>query len=67
MYNVDRTKNSVGQITHCTNVTIIYQGHKEQVATEITDLGQNQIILGYMWLKHHSPEINWETGTVKMT
>ena len=67
MYNVDGTKNSAGQITHCTDVTITYQGHKEQVTMEITDLGWNQMILGYMWLKYHSPEIDWETGTIKMT
>ena len=67
MYNMDGTKNSAGQITHCTDVTITYQGHKEQVTAEITDLEQNQMILRYMWLKHHNPEIDWETGTVKMT
>ena len=39
MYNIDRMKNSAGQITHCTDVTITYQGHKEQVTVEITDLG----------------------------
>ena len=39
MYNIDRTKNSAGQITHCMDITIMYQGHKEQVTTEITDLG----------------------------
>ena len=38
VYNVDRTKNSTGQITHCADVTITYQGHKEQVTMEITDL-----------------------------
>ena len=67
MYNVDRTKNSAGQITHCTDVTIMYQGHKEQVTAEITDLGWNQMILGYMWLKHHNPKIGWKAGTVKIT
>ena len=66
VYNVDGTKNSAGQITHCTNITITYQGHKEQVTMEITDLGWNQMILGYMWLKHHNPEIDWEAGMVKM-
>ena len=45
MYNMDGTKNSAGQITHCTDVTITYQGYKEQVTTEITDLGWNQMIL----------------------
>ena len=67
VYNMDGTKNSAEQITHCMDITIIYQGHKEQITTEITDLGQNQMILGYMWLKCHNPEIDWEAGMVKMT
>ena len=66
VYNMDGMKNSAGQIIHCTDVTITYQGHKEQVTTEITDLGQNQMILGYTWLKCHNLKIDWETGTVKM-
>ena len=64
---MDGTKNSAGQITHCMDITITYQGHKEQVTAEIMDLGQNQMILGYMWLKHHNSEIDWEAGIVKMT
>ena len=39
VYNIDGTKNSAGQITHCMDITIMYQGHKEQVTMEITDLG----------------------------
>ena len=49
------------------DITITYQGYKEQVTAEITDLGQNQMILGYMWLKCHNPEIDWEASTVKIT
>ena len=29
MYNVNGTKNSAGQITHCMDITITYQEHKE--------------------------------------
>ena len=25
------------------------------------------MILGYTWLKHHNPDIDWETGQVRMT
>ena len=31
------------------------------------DLGKNQVILGYTWLKKHNPDINWTNGEVKMT
>jgi len=34
---------------------------------DICDLGKTEVILGMPWLQAHNPEINWETGEVKMT
>jgi len=34
---------------------------------DICDLGRTEVILGMPWLAAHNPEINWETGEVKMT
>ena len=67
VYNVDGTCNSAGDITHCAEIVIDFQGHREKVVAEITNLGRHQIILGYTWLKHHNPDIDWETGQVRMT
>ena len=67
VYNVDETCNSAGDITHYAEIVIDFQGHREKVVAEITNLGRHQMILGYMWLKHHNPDINWETGQVRMT
>ena len=67
VYNVDGTRNSAGDITHCAEIVIDFQGHREKVVAEITDLGRHQMILGYTWLKHHNPDIDWETGKVRMT
>ena len=67
VYNVDGTRNLAGDITHYAEIVIDFQGHQEKVVAEITDLGRHQMILGYTWLKHHNPDINWETGQVKMT
>ena len=33
----------------------------------VTDLGKNQMILGFIWLQKYNPEINWEHSMVKMT
>jgi len=30
-------------------------------------LGRTEVILGMPWLQAHNPEINWETGEVKIT
>ena len=49
------------------DITISYQGHSEKVTAKVMDLSKNQMILGFMWLQKHNPEIDWEHGTVKMT
>ena len=67
VYNVDGTHNAARSITHCAQIIIQFQEHHEKVTAAVTDLGKNQMILGYMWLSHHNPEIDWTTGTVKIT
>ena len=67
MYNVDGTRNSTGSITHAAELIIEFQGHREKIMAEVMDLGKNSFILGFSWLKHHNPDIDWTKGTVKMT
>ena len=49
------------------DIIIDYQGHCEKITAEIMDLGKNQVILGYTWLKKHNPDIDWTNREVKMT
>ena len=67
VFNVDGTKNSAGNITHLANIIIDYQSHRKKVTAEVIDLGKNQVILRYTWLKKHNPDINWTNREVKMT
>ena len=67
MFNVDGTKNSARNIMHLANIVIDYQGHHEKVTAEVTDLGKNQVILGYTRLKNYNPDIDWTNREVKMT
>ena len=67
VYNVDGTCNATRSITHCAEIIIQFQKHHEKVTAEVTDLGKNQMILGYTWLLCYNSEIDWTTGTVKMT
>ena len=67
VYNVDGTHNLAGDITHCAEIVIDFQGHREKVVAKRTNLSRHQMILGYTWLKHHNPDIDWETGQVRMT
>ena len=46
---------------------ISHKGHKEKAVFEVCDLGKSAVILGHPWLRKHNPEINWQTGEVKMS
>jgi len=65
--NVNRTNNSRGSITHQVKVNVYYKGHIERIRMDICNLEKTKVILGILWLQAHNPEINWETGKVKMT
>ena len=65
--NVDGTGNSRGLVTHEIEVNMYYQGHVERMKLDVCNLGRIEVILGMPWLAAYNPEINWETGEVKMT
>jgi len=65
--NVDSTNNSRGAITHQVECNVFYKGHIERMRMDVYDLGKTEVILEMPWLAAHNPEINWETGEVKMT
>ena len=44
-----------------------YKDHIERMRIDMCDLEKTEVILGMPWLAIHNPEINWETGEVKMT
>jgi len=65
--NVDGTNNSGGAIMHQVECNVFYKGHMERMRMDVCDLGKTEVILGMPWLAAHNPEINWETGEVKIT
>jgi len=65
--NVDGTYNSRGAITHEVEVNVYYKSHVERMRMDICNLRRTEVILGMPWLAAHNPEINWETGEIKMT
>jgi hypothetical protein len=67
VYNIDGTVNRGGSITEEVTLIMSHQGHKERAVFEVCDLGKNDLIIGFTWLKKHNPEIDWRTGEVEMT
>ena len=64
--NINGTNNSAGAITHQVEVNVYYKGHIERIRMDVCNLGKMDVILGMPWLQAHNPEINWETGEVKI-
>jgi len=64
--NVDGMGNSGGLVTHEIEVNVYYQGHVERMKLDICNLEKTEVILEMPWLATHNPEINWETGEVKI-
>jgi len=46
---------------------VYYKGHVERMRIDMCNLKKTEVILGMPWLQAHNPEINWETGEIKMT
>jgi hypothetical protein len=62
--NVDGSPNIGGDITHMTKMEITIQGRKHMQHFLITNIAENDIILGITWLREQNPLINWKEGTL---
>ena len=63
--NVDGTINKAGKILHTVHLTIQHRGIRRDLPFYVTELGQDNMILGYPFLKLAQPEIDWDNGTMK--
>ncbi len=59
LWNIDGTFNKSGQITHYLNLLVSRGAKKNSEHFYVTDLGSDQIILGYPWLRTFNPNIDW--------
>ena len=64
--NVNGTNNSVRAITYQVEVNVYYKNHIERMRMDVCDLEKTDVIPEMPWLQAHNPEINWETGEIKM-
>ena len=67
IHNINGTHNQAGQITHKCRLKVQIGAIHQEMDFFITNLGQDQIILGYPFLKLLNPNINWTNGTLTRT
>ena len=67
VYNVDGTLNEAGSIHKVVDIIMMYNGHSERILLAIIQLGKQSMILEMTWLNKYNLEIDFHTGTVKVT
>jgi hypothetical protein len=64
LFNVDGTQNRAGSLKYFTDITTRTGERSTRLRYYLTDLGENQIILGYPWFASAQPRIDWAKGWI---
>ena len=64
IWNVDNTKNEAGMITHYLDLDIKTKGIHKEMRFLITNIGKEDILLGYPWLATYEPKFRWKDATI---
>jgi len=64
VHNADDSVNIHGRIMHKVLLAMKTGSHQEVVTFYVSDLGHNDLILGYTWLRKHNPLVDWQTPEV---
>ena len=67
IWNINGSTNRAGQLTEFINLLVQTRKHKEKMRFLITDLGIEDIILGYPWLSTFEPQFSWKDGAIDTT
>jgi len=62
IHNIDGTTNSAGNITRKCTLNIQVRRQTKEQEFFITNLGQDQVVLGYPFLQNFNPQIDWDKG-----
>jgi hypothetical protein len=62
LFNIDGTKNRKGDITWYTDLDVQTGSKNRTMRFFLTDLGNQQLILGYPWFAAMQPQIDWARG-----
>jgi hypothetical protein len=64
IFNIDNTTNRSGMITHFLDLNVHTHGVTKEMRFLITDIGHEEILLGYPWLATFEPQFNWRSAVI---
>ena len=65
IYNIDNTSNKVGSITHSLELKVTTKGIDKVMRFLVTDIGNEDILLGYPWLATFEPAFGWKDAIIE--
>ena len=67
IWNIDGSLNKGGLLTDYINLEVQTKNERKIMCFLVTDLGGEDIILGYPWLATFEPPITWGTATIDIS
>ncbi|KAF9796682.1 hypothetical protein IEO21_10968 [Rhodonia placenta] len=67
LYNIDGTLNKDRSISEVAVLQMQIGDHVKKTVFMVTDIGPEDVIVGLDWLREHNPEIDWESGSLKLS
>jgi hypothetical protein len=64
IWNIDGTMNRAGKLTHYVDLDVRTGKRDKQMRFLITDLGNEDLILGYPWLSEFKPKFSWKDAVI---
>jgi hypothetical protein len=64
IFNIDNTTNKSGMITHYLDLNICTNGIHKQMRFLVTDIRNEEVLLGYPWLATFEPRFNWRSAVI---
>ena len=65
IYNIDNTSNKLGSITHSLELKVTTKGVDKIMRFLVTDIGNEDILLGYPWLAMFEPKFRWKDAIIE--
>jgi hypothetical protein len=64
IFNINNTTNKSGMITHYLDLDVCTNGIHKEMRFLVTDIGHEEVLLGYPWLATFEPKFNWRSVVV---
>ncbi len=65
IWNIDNTENKDGLITHYLELNVQTKGVRRDLRFLVTNIGNEDIVLGYPWLATFEPQFNWTNAVIR--